>query len=59
VISISLIASTDKNRSDCTNIIRKIVAEKPKNFPIINSYLLIGLERIRKIVFHSISLKSN
>lgn len=33
--------------------------EKPKNFHKINSYLFIGLDKIKKIVFQSISLKSN
>gem|GEM_PF-5255365 len=33
-----------------------MVAENHKNFQRINSYLLIGFERMRNIVFHSISL---
>jgi hypothetical protein len=40
-------------------MIKNIVPLKPKNFPNINSYLLIGFDKIRKIVFHSTSLKSN
>lgn len=57
VISISLKNKTNKNNNDCIAIIIAIINEKPKNFQIINSYLLIGFDIIRKIVFHSISLK--
>lgn len=59
VISISLINTTAKNNIDCNKIIEKIQRENPKNFQIINSYLLIGFDKIKKIVFPSISLKSN
>jgi hypothetical protein len=57
VISISLKKRTPRNKSDCARIIRRIVAENQKNFHKINSYLAIGLLKIRKIVFPSISLK--
>jgi len=59
VISMPFINKTIKNRIDCRATINATVAEKPKNFPSINSYLLIGLLSIKNIVFHSISLKSN
>ena len=58
-ISIHWKISTHKNKSDCKAIIRKIVIENHTNFQSINSDLFIGLLRIRKIVFHSISLKSS
>jgi len=51
--------NTAKNKSACNNTMRPIVAEKPKNFPRINSYRAIGLESIKKIVFHSISLNKS
>ena len=57
VICMSLKNNTIKNKIDCNNIINKTVEEKPKNLPSINSYLFIGLLKIRKIVFHSTSLK--
>jgi hypothetical protein len=38
-------------------VIKKITKEKPKNFQIMKSLLFIGLLKIKKIVFHSISLK--
>ena len=38
---------------------RNIVDEKPRNFHRINSYLFIGFERIRNIVFPSISLNKS
>lgn len=59
VISISLINNTAKNKIVCNKIIERIHRENQTNFPIINSYLFIGLDKIKKIVFHSISLKSN
>lgn len=59
VISIHFNQITIKNKIDCNNIIKAIVAENHKNFPKINSYLFIGLLSIKKIVFHSISLKSS
>ena len=59
VISIPFKNNTVKNNNDCNSIIKKIVAENQKNLPKINSYLLIGLLKIKKIVFHSISLNSN
>ena len=37
----------------------KIVIENHKILPSINSYLFIGFDKIKKIVFHSTSLKSN
>lgn len=55
VISMSLNNKTLRNTNDWNIIIRRIVREKPKNFPRIKSCLLIGLLKIRKIVFHSIS----
>ena len=57
VISMSLKSKTHKNKTDCKNIIKNIVAENQKNFQRINSYLLIGLDNIKNMVFHSISLK--
>lgn len=57
VISISLINNTIKNNKDWKNIIKNTVIENHKNFHNINSYLLIGLLNIKKMVFHSISLK--
>jgi hypothetical protein len=36
---------------------RNILAENQKNFPSIKSCRFIGLESMRKMVFHSISLK--
>ena len=59
VISISFNKRTDKNKIDCNTIIKNIVHENQKNLPNINSYLLIGLLNIRKIVFHSISLNKS
>jgi hypothetical protein len=52
-----LIRRTTIKRSDCKNVIIVITPANHKNFHKINSYLLIGLLKIRKIVFHSISLK--
>lgn len=51
--------SRDKKIIAWKSIISKIAKEKPKNFHKINSYLLIGLDKIKKIVFPSISLKSS
>lgn len=59
VISMSFKKRTIRNSTDCSRTIKNIVAENPKNLPNINSYLLIGLLNIKKIVFHSISLNSN
>ena len=59
VIGMALSHKTPRNKSDWNITISKIVAEKPKNFPSTNSYLAIGFERIRNMVFHSISLKSS
>jgi len=58
-IAISLKNKTKRNNNDCNILIRRIVDEKPKNFHRINSYLFIGFERIRKIVFPSISLNKS
>ncbi len=58
-ISIHLKYKTIKYKIDCKNVIRNITLENPKNFPKINSYLLIGFDKIRKIVFHSISLNKS
>ncbi|MDD5212940.1 MAG: hypothetical protein PHG82_00725 [Candidatus Gracilibacteria bacterium] len=44
---------------DCKNTTKNITNEKPKNFQRINSYLFIGLDKIKNIVFPSTSLKSN
>ncbi|MBT3726436.1 hypothetical protein HOG21_01730 [bacterium] len=59
LISISLKNSTNKNSIDCSNIIKNIVAENQKNFHNINSYLCIGLLKIKNIVFHSTSLNNS
>ena len=59
VISISFKNKMIKNKIAWNKIIKKIFSENQKNFHKINSYLFIGLESIKKIVFHSISLKSN
>ncbi len=59
VISISFKNNTSKKTIDCNKIINVIVIENHKNFHNINSYLLIGLLKIKKIVLPSISLKSN
>lgn len=50
---------TPRKNKDWKNIIEARIIIKPRNFPIIKSYLFIGLDNIRYIVFHSISLKSN
>lgn len=57
LIAISFQSNTHKKSADCEKIISATVAENQKNFPIIKSCLLIGFERIRKIVFPSTSLK--
>ena len=59
VILIHLINNTAKNSNDCNAIINKIVAENQKNFQRMNSYLFIGLDKIKKIVIHSISLNKS
>jgi hypothetical protein len=59
VISMSLINITPKNKIACNTIIKRIQRENHKNFHIINSYLLIGFDKIKNIVFHSISLNNN
>jgi hypothetical protein len=59
VTGIQLSSKTMIYNIDCNNTIKNIVPENPKNFPRMKSCLLIGLERIRKIVFPSISLNSN
>ncbi len=59
VISISFKNNTHKNSSACKNTISNIVIENHRNFQSMNSYLFIGLLSIRKMVFHSTSLKSN
>jgi hypothetical protein len=53
---IPLNKSTNKNNRDCTNTINAIVHVNHINLPRINSYLSIGFDKIRKIVFHSTSL---
>ena|GEM_PF-841489 len=58
-ISISLKKSIPKNKIASKNKIKKTTIENQRNFPIMKSLLFIGLLRIKKIVFHSISLKSN
>ncbi len=50
---------TPKNKSDWSTTIRRMVKENPKNFPRIKSCLLMGLLRIKKIVFPSISRNSS
>lgn len=59
VISIFLKKSKLKKIIHSIKIIKKIAKENHKNFHKIKSFLQIGLLKIRKIVFHSISLKSN
>lgn len=44
---------------DWNKTTKNITNEKPKNLPKINSYLFIGLDKIKNIVFPSTSLKSN
>lgn len=56
-ILIDLNNKTIKNSKDWKNIIKKIVIENHTNFQSINSYLFIGLLKIRNIVLPSISLK--
>jgi hypothetical protein len=51
--------NTSKNNNDCTNTINPIVHVNHKNLPRINSYLSIGLDKIKKIVFHSTSLNKS
>lgn len=50
---------TKRNKRDWKKTIRNILAENPKNFHKIKSCLFIGFERIRNIVFHSISLNNS
>lgn len=59
VISISFKNSTTKNRIACNKIIDKIQRENQTNFQIINSYLFIGFDKIKNIVFPSISLNKS
>lgn len=58
-IEIHVKNSIAKYKSDCKKVIRNITRENQKNFHKINSYLFIGFDRIKKIVFHSISLNNN
>lgn len=58
-IFIQLKNNTQRYKNDCNNVINKIIKLNHKNFPKINSYLLIGLLNIKNIVFPSISLKSS
>jgi len=46
-------------RSDCPAMRQKITAENHKNFPSTNSERSMGLERMRKIVFPSISFSTS
>lgn len=57
VISIPWLARTPRYTPDCNSIMSAITPRNPKYFHKIKSLLRIGLERIRKIVFPSISLK--
>lgn len=50
---------THKNTSDWKRSMTPITHVNQRNFPRIKSHLLIGFERIRKIVFPSISLNSS
>jgi hypothetical protein len=59
VIAISLKNKTIKNNNACNAIINMTVIEKPINFHIINSYLFIGLLKIRNIVLPSTSLNKS
>lgn len=58
-ICIPLDKSTQAKKTDWSNNMRNMTIEKPKNLPKIKSNLVIGLDNIRKIVFHSISLNSS
>ncbi len=58
-IGIDLNNNTQRNNNAWKNTITAIVPENPKNFQRINSYLPIGFDNIRKIVFPSTSLNSN
>ncbi|MDR1988484.1 MAG: hypothetical protein LBQ24_07365 [Candidatus Peribacteria bacterium] len=59
VISTFCHKSTTKNTTDSNKIIRKIINENHKILPKINSYLLIGFDKIKNIVFQSISLNNS
>lgn len=59
VISIHLKNKTHKYKTDCKNTIKDITNESHTNFHKINSYLLIGFDNIKNIVFHSISLNKS
>ncbi|MDR2640981.1 MAG: hypothetical protein LBC61_06910 [Candidatus Peribacteria bacterium] len=59
VISIFCQKSTHRNTIASSKINRNTINENQRIFHKINSYLLIGFDKIRNIVFHSTSLKSN
>lgn len=59
VISISFINKTIKNNNACNAKIREMHKENQINFQIINSYLFIGFDNIKNIVFPSISLNKS
>lgn len=59
VIGSCLKNSIHKNKSAWKSVMRKTVAEKPKNFQSKKSWRLIGFESMRKIVFPSISLNKS
>ena len=59
LISIPWKNSTPKNNIVCAKTSKNIMKENPRIFPKINSYLLIGFERIKNIVFHSTSLNKS
>lgn len=58
-ISIHLKYKTNKYNIDCKKTIKNITSPNQKNFHKINSYLLIGFDNIKNIVFHSISLNKS
>ena len=59
VISIFCKNNINKYKIHWKILIKKITIENHTNFQIIKSFLFIGLLKIKKIVFHSISLKSS
>lgn len=58
-ISIHWKKSIHKKSKLSKKVMKNITLEKPKNFQIIKSFLFIGLLKIKKIVFHSISLNKS
>jgi len=58
-IAIHLNNKTQIYKIDCKKTIKKITKLNHKNFHKINSYLFIGLDKIKKIVFQSTSLNKS